>query len=120
MFKVKVFCTSRGPTLRVEQVEDWGFKMEVLLPDVVVQEKFIQLQRVMEGEGKKNCFTTRQHVLLPVFVSTYYVLPVCSRGWGNFKKRRAPGPKRRSHLTNNTNICNNCVLGTSARVDFEI
>lgn len=55
-----------------------------LIADVVVRkERLTQARLVMEGEGKKNSFTTRQHVLLPVFVSTYYVLPACSWGWGN-------------------------------------
>lgn len=35
----------------------------------------------MNGERKKNSFATRQHVLLPVFVYTYYVLPAHSWAW---------------------------------------
>lgn len=51
------------------------------IADVVFQEeKLAQPQLVMEEEGKKNSSATRQHILLPVFVSTYYVLPACS--WG--------------------------------------
>lgn len=58
------------------------------IADVVVQEEGLTLPPlVMEGEGKKNSFATRQHVLLPVFVSAYYALPACSWGWGNFKKK---------------------------------
>lgn len=66
------------------------------IADVVVQEeRLTQPRLVMEREGKKNNFATRLHVLLPVFVSTYYVLPACSRGWGNFKKRERAGPKEK-------------------------
>lgn len=61
--------------------------------DVVVREqRLTQLGLVMEGEGKKNSRATRQHVLLPVFVSTYYVLPACGWGWGNFKRKESSGP----------------------------
>lgn len=53
---------------------------------------------VMEGEGKKNSFSTRRHVLLPVFVSTYYVLPACSWGWrGDYEKNETS--TRRIHLS---------------------
>lgn len=74
------------------------------IADVVVQEeRLTQPRLVMEGEGKKNSFATRQHVLLPVFVSTYYVLPACSLGWGDFKKKESLGPlekniKKVSHM----------------------
>lgn len=54
----------------------------------------MQPKLLMEGEGKKNSFTTRQHVLLPVFVSTYYVLPV-GKVVGNFKKKHSSVPKEK-------------------------
>lgn len=42
----------------------------------------------MEGEEKRNGITTRQHVLLPVFVSAHYVLPVLGGGGGGDMKKK--------------------------------
>lgn len=107
--KSKLFWHSGSPTTWIlfEEKKGWnwlflknqGVKMESWLPaccpsaDVVVREqRLTQLGLVMEGEGKKNSRATRQHVLLPVFVSTYYVLPACGWGWGNFKRKESSGP----------------------------